>query len=162
MSSSIVDDAIAEELALLERVQDAPSAPFGYGSDLSCDTDLTERMDEVGASTLALGQALARRLDCPRGALLDDPDYGIDLRAHLNRGSTTRDLRTLATRIKAEIEKDDRVDTVAVQVTPATDGSSLAVELAVTPVDASVGDFGLTLAATSAGVIVDAIGGSAL
>lgn len=151
-------DAIAAGLASLERVQSPPSAPFGYGSDLSCAADLSEDMEEVDPnSTLALGQAIARRLDCPRGKLPDDPDYGMDLRGYCNRGVTTSEIRSLATRVRNEVEKDDRIAGVTVTVTPSSTGSTLTVEIAVVPVDPRIGNFGLTLAVTSAEVLIETI-----
>lgn len=158
--STIVKDAIAEELTALERVVDLPSEPYGYGSDLRCDSDLREDMAEVdGMSTLAIAEALVRRLDCPRGALPGDPDYGIDLRSYCNRGTTAAEIRSLAGQINGELRKDDRIERVVVTVTPSPDGSELAVQLEVTPVDPNVGDFALTLAVTSAAVVLEEIRG---
>jgi hypothetical protein len=159
--NATVQAAIDAELALLERVVDPPSAPHGYGSDLSCTDDLTATMDEVnGFTTLALAQALVRRLDCPRGGLPDDPDYGIDIRAMLNRGLTTRELRDLAGAVRLELEKDERVDSASVTFRPAPDGSSFAIEIAVTPIDARLGTdgeggFSLTLALTDAALLLE-------
>lgn len=151
-------DAIAASLAELEPDVDTPVEPFGYGTDLWCDTDLREDMAMVdGSTTLALAQALARRLDCPRGALPDDPDYGFDLKSYCNRGLTTDAIRALAGQVRAEVEKDDRVDRASVTVTPTPTGSELRVELAVTPVDARLGRFDLTLALTSAEVLIEEI-----
>lgn len=154
--TTVVQNFIAAELAAAERLMDAPVAPFGYGSDLSCADDLSPDMAEVdGFSTLALAQALVRRLDCPRGGLPDDPNYGIDLRSYANRGVTSDDVRALAGAIRSELEKDDRVDGVAVIVMPSTTGQSLAVTLAVTPVDPNLGGFSLTLAVTSATTVIE-------
>lgn len=154
--NTIVANAIAAEVAKLTREVDTPTEPFGYGSDLSCAADLTEDMVELdGDDSLVLAQALIRRLDCPRGALPDDPDYGIDVRGYLNRGTTTTELIELASRIRAELAKDDRVSAIAVTVTPSSTGSSLTVTLAVTPIDADAGGFTLTLAVTSAEVLIE-------
>lgn len=158
--SAIVEDAIAEELATLERVMDPPSPPYGYGSDLRCDSDMREDAAEVdGFSRLALAEALVRRLDCPRGALPGDADYGIDLRSYCNRGTTAAEIRALAGQINGELRKDDRVDRVLVTVTPSPDGSRLGVQLEVTPIDPNVGGFALTLAVTSAAVVLEEIRG---
>ncbi len=157
--TTVMQDVIAEELAKLERTMDAPAAPFGYGSDLSCADDLAADMAEVdGFSTLALAQAIVRRLDCPRGGLPDDPDYGIDLRSYVNRGTTRDGILALAGAVRSEIEKDDRVDRVAVTVTPLPTGQALGVRLVVTPADPSLGGFALTLAVTSAQVVIDEMG----
>lgn len=156
--SAEVKAQIARELAALTPVTDTPAGPFGYGSDISGDFDLSPTMREVPAfSTLALAQALVRRLDCPRGAMPDDKDYGIDLRSYCNRGTTAASLRSLGGQIKSELSKDDRVSSLVVRVVPSPTGSSLAIEIAVQPVDASIGGFTLTLSVTSAAVVLDEI-----
>lgn len=155
---TIVTDAIAAGLALETRAADFPVAPFGYGIDVSCTNDIDPRMSEVDPfSPLALGEALVRRLDCPRGALPDDANYGLDLRGYCNRGTSTQDLRSLAGRARNELEKDDRVDSVTVIVTPSSTGDELDVTVAVVPLDPRIGDFLLVLSASDAGVLLKEI-----
>lgn len=154
--SSDVREAIDAALSTLGRVQLAPAPPFGFGADLWCEADLRDDFAEVdGQTTLALAQAIVRRLDCPRGALPDDPDYGLDLRSYCNRGVTADDVRSLAGRIRAEVSKDDRIEALTVTVAPSPTGTELAVTLAVTARDPSVGGFALTLALTSAEVLLE-------
>lgn len=161
--SQVVLDAIAAEVAKLTRVVDAPTGPLGYGADLACSEDLTESMEEVGGlTTRVLAEAILRRLDTPRGTLPDvrgtdlrDWNYGIDLRSYLNRATTDDEIRGLASNIRSELTKDDRIATVVVTVTPSPTGSSLAIDLLVTPVDPSVGIFALVLAVTSASVLIE-------
>lgn len=156
--SQTVTDRIAEELATLTQTVDFPVAPFGYGSDISCDFDVDPLVREVdGFAMLALAQAIVRRLDTPRGSLPDDKNYGIDIRSMVNRGVTADDVRALAGQIRSEIDKDDRVDSLTVTVAPNSVGSELRVELAVRPVDATIGTFTLTLSATSASILIDEI-----
>ncbi len=156
--TSTMQEAIDSYLAELEREVDTPVEPFGYGTDLSCDSDLREDMGDVaGDTTLALAQALVRRLDCPRGSLPDDPDYGIDVRSYCNRGIAANEVRALAGQIRAELAKDDRVDTLTVTVKPSSTGSTLIVEVFVTPVDARLGGFALTLAVSSAELLIEEI-----
>lgn len=153
---SVVREAMDAEIAALERETAAPTPPFGYGADLRCASDLHEDMAEVaGDSLLALAEAIVRRLTCPRGAIPDSPDYGLDLRGYCNRGSSTAELRALAGRVRSEVLKDDRVDQLTVTVRPSVDASELTVELVVTPVDRRLGGFSLTLAVTSAAVLID-------
>jgi len=153
--NALVRDAIAAELALLTREVSTPAAPFGYGADVSCSRDLEEAMPEVSGQTV-LAQALVRRLDCPRGGLPDDGDYGIDLRGFLNRGLTTDEVRGLAGAIRSELSKDDRVDTVAVTVAPTTTGQSIRVSIQVVPRDATLGGpFTLILAVTDGGALIE-------
>jgi hypothetical protein len=150
--------AIARDLATLDRVQVVPAPPFGFGADLWCEADLRADFAEVdGKTTLALAQAIVRRLDCPRGALPDDPDYGLDLRGYCNRGVTADEIRSLAGRIRSEVAKDDRIEALGVTVTPSPTGTELDVTLAVTARDPALGGFSLTLALTSADVLIEEI-----
>jgi hypothetical protein len=79
-----------------------------FGHDLSCTTDLTSDMAEVDG-TLQLGQALARRIITPRGGLIDDPNYGYDVRGFLNDDVTSRTLAEVQAKMDAEFLKDERV-----------------------------------------------------
>lgn len=154
--SAIVKAAIAEFLAIEERVVDVPTGELGYGSDISCAVDVDARMSEVDPfSTRAIAEALVRRLDCPRGALVDDPDYGLDVRGMLNRGTPATEIQALAGQIRSECQKDDRVDDVRVIVTPSPTGRELRIQLHVTPIDPEVGGFSLTFAVTSLELLLE-------
>lgn len=156
--SAEVKAQIAADIATLTQATAFPVEPFGYGSDISGAYDVDPNAREVnGLTTLALAQALVRRLDCPRGALPDDGDYGIDLRSYCNRGVTANDLRSLGGQIKNELQKDDRVDTVVVRLAPSSTGTTMRVEVAVQPVDARIGGFTMTLSASDAAVLLDEI-----
>lgn len=155
--STIVLDAIAEFTAALTREVRTPVEPLGYGTDLACTDELTPTCDEVDPfSVRAIGEALYRRITTARGTLPDDLDYGLDVRGFLNRGTTAGDLAQMAGQLRGELQKDDRVDRVSVQVTaPALD--TLSVTILVTPVDPTIARFTLTLAVTSAQVLMEAI-----
>jgi len=156
--SKTAKDAIASELALLTQSVSFPVDPFGYGSDISCDSDIDPNVAEVDPfSTLAIAQAIVRRLDTPRGSLPDDKDYGIDLRAYANRGVDTNAIESLAGQIRSELENDDRLGSVSVTVRPDSTGKSIGVELAVRPADPQTGGFGLTLSASSASILLEEI-----
>lgn len=148
--------AIDAGLATLERVMDAPTGALGYGTDIACTDDLAEPMADVDpTSTTAIAQALLRRLDCPRGRLVDDADYGLDIRGYLNRGTTVAELNALAGAVRNEVEKDDRVSSAIVQV--AASLSSLSVRIRIVPADPNLDEFSLTLAVTSAAVVIQEI-----
>lgn len=143
---------------MLTQLVPFPSTPFGYGSDISGDTDLDPNMAEVDpASTLGLAQSLVRRLDCPRGQNPDDPNYGIGLRQMLNVGMVDSDLNQLGGQVRLELLKDDRVDSLRVVVTPSNVGKTLRVQIQVTPIDINAGPFSLTLNASSAAILIEAI-----
>jgi hypothetical protein len=152
----VAQDSIASQLGELTKAVDAPTGDLGYGVDLSCVTDITPRLDEVRAdSVLAIGQALLRRLITPHGVLVDDQDYGLDVRSFCNRGTTVQELVGLGDDVRDECMKDDRVADATVTVGAA--GAGLSVTLAITPTDPAVEDFKLTLAVTSTEVLTNII-----
>ncbi len=149
-------DALAAGMATVTRQVDAPTPPLGYGTDISCTLDIDERMAEVDPqSTRAIAEALVRRLDTPRGALIDDADYGFALKSYANRGVTRAELLSLADRVRLEVTKDDRVSTATVTVT--SSGTSLSVSIRVTPEDPSLDTFAAVLSVTSAAVVLEAV-----
>lgn len=117
--------ALETELATIEQLVDQ-ATPFRCGTDLSCEADLDPRMLEVDRrTTLGLVQAVIRRLDSPRGELLNDSDHGIDIRGMLNRGLTAAEIRALPGQIRSELEKDDRIASARVTLAPNETGSEL-------------------------------------
>ncbi len=153
--NGLIRTAIDEGLATLERVRDVPTGALGYGTDIAWELDMVEPMQDVDpTSTDAIAQAVIRRLDCPRGRLVDDADYGLDLVGFLNRGTTPAEVNTLAGAIRNEVEKDDRVVSASVVVTPTLNALSVRIRI----VPASSNDvFTMTLAASSAGVVLQEI-----
>lgn len=156
MSNAIVDAAVAASIAQLPRVSSVPVGPFGYGRDVSCDTDLHPEADVDPFSSLAIAQAMFRHFDTPRGRLPDDPAYGLDLRAELNRGTDRRTLDSLERRCTVECLTDDRILGAKVKVTSdSADGSTLRIAFAITPADPRTGGpFRFTLAVTSAALLL--------
>lgn len=153
--SAIVLNAIAAELATLERLVPTPEEPFGYGRDLSCVDDITETLEEVDPdSPLGVAQAIARRLTTTKGTLPDEPDYGLNLRDFLNAGVPASDLAGLAGRIKLEVLKDDRVEDATVTVS-IPDARSLSVSIQLTLYDPALQPFSLTLALTDSETLLE-------
>lgn len=149
-------EALDEGLATLTRVVATPVEPFDYGADVSCASDLAETMEDISEPRQILGEAIARRLDCPRGTNPDDADYGIDLRDMLHRGVTDSEMRTRTTAIEGELRKDDRILSSKVTLTPTATGDRIAILIVVVPRDpATGGPFTLTLALTDAGVLLE-------
>jgi hypothetical protein len=144
-------DAIAaaiEEIPITDRV--APTN-LGYGTDLSCITDVTPSVDEVDPrSPVAIGEAVLRRLITPRRGVADDEGYGFDLRGYCNRGVTETDVRSIAARARSECKKDDRVSDADVTMTYAD--RRLSVSIIITPNDVTRDDFALTFWVTADGI----------
>lgn len=136
------------ELTALGRVVTIPQPPLLWGSDLSCVTDCTATFVElVPNSPLIVAQAVVRRFLTPRGGLIDDNDYGLDLRSYCNRGVTQQDLRTLQARCVAEAQKDERVLTATVNVI--AQAPELSVTALITPKDPTIEVFTFVLSVTN-------------
>jgi hypothetical protein len=157
--SQTVLDAITASIAELAPIVATPSGDLGYGTDLSCVSDATPDLAEVDPQSVrAIGEATIRRLTTPRGGLPDDRDYGLDVRAYVNRGVATSQLRDLQGMISNEITKDDRIDGAAVTLTM-PEPKTLNVQVMIDPADPNLRPFPLTFAVGAGGqVIVEAIG----
>lgn len=154
--NAIMRAALDEGLATLTRVVATPTEPFGYGADIACAGDLAETMEDISDPRRILGEAIARRIDCPRGGLPDDGDYGVDLREMLHRGLTATELRTKKTATENELRKDDRILSSDVTFTPSPTGDRIGIRILVVPLDPITGGpFTLTLALTDAGVFLE-------
>jgi phage baseplate assembly protein W len=79
-----------------------------YGWDKSCIDDLDPAMIEVGGN-LILAQACARRLSTPRGQLIDDRNYGYDLKQWLGQDVDPAQIAQIRSGIASELLKDERV-----------------------------------------------------
>ena len=83
-----------------------------YGSDISCVDDIDASLTSVEGET-CLGQALARRISCPRRGLFYDFDYGIDARRYMNRAHRPQ---VTSQAVEQECLKDERVDEIRAAV----------------------------------------------
>jgi phage baseplate assembly protein W len=154
MSAAILSK-IAEYVSNTSRIADPPTGDLGYGSDLSCTDDLSEDWSELDGSDVRLvAEAALRRLTTARGTLLDDPDYGLDLRSFLHRGQTPADLLAMRGAVRSELLKDDRIDDGALTVELIRSGVEIQISISVT---ASEAPFALTLAVTDSGALVGEI-----
>jgi phage baseplate assembly protein W len=87
-----------------------------FGSAWSCVSDLTLPSVQVSGNQV-VAEAIARRLQTPRGGLIDDPNYGYDLTAWLNADVTPAQIASIQSSINAECTKDERVSSAASSVT---------------------------------------------
>lgn len=79
-----------------------------YGRDLYCASDLTPDMRE-SSDISVLGEALVRRFDTPAGWLIDDPDYGLDLKDELSREQTPQTIAVLRAKVQIQALRDERI-----------------------------------------------------
>lgn len=156
---SSVTAFIAAETAKLVRLVPTPTGALGYGTDLSCTSDLTETMDEVDPlSPVAIQQSLIRRLTTRRGRLPDDPSYGLDIRGFLNHGTPASEFIAIEGQIRQEVLKDDRVSSAVVAAAYAAQTKTLTIKLSFVPVDSRATFFTLTFAITTLSVVVEELG----
>lgn len=138
----------APPLQLSTQATFNPSDPLGV--DISCYPDLDAGFSLVSGRT-ALGQALARRLETPRGGLFYDRDYGTDVREMVNDAATSAFAQQRQQQIEAEALKEERVGTATATVTYSPATSTAAIKLAV---DTAAGPFTFVLAVTSVSIAV--------
>ena len=144
---TLVDDAIAQFQAELTPVASLPSGELGWGSDLSCTDDFAEGFPEVPADDVeGISQAIYRRLITPRGALLDDPEYGYHVAALLNAPLNQLAVEGIAGSIRNEVTKDDRVESVTVALEQ-VDRRTIRLTISVTPIDPALSAFELVISA---------------
>jgi len=122
------------------------------GHDLFCITDMDPGAIEVdGRVTLA--QALVRRLQTPRGGLIDDPNYGFDVTQFINDDITQATITRMQGQITAEMLKDERV--ISAVTTVVFSGGMLIITISITD---GVGPFPLVLAVSAVTVQILSIG----
>ncbi len=84
-----------------------------YGTDLSWTTDL-DPTGRMATGTQVVAESVYRRLLTPRGACLDAPDDGLDVRAFLLLPLTPANQASIPGQIRQEILKDERVESAVV------------------------------------------------
>jgi len=95
--------------------------PGPLGSDLSCTDDCDPLMLEVGGTTaLVVAQDAWRTITSPRGSIPDAPGRGLDVRMFARRAATPAEVQSWAAQIRAELEDDDRIETLDVSVVQAS------------------------------------------
>jgi hypothetical protein len=108
-------------------------------------------MSEVDpASPTAVGQAVVRRYITPRGGLIDDANYGFDLRGYVNHGTTQETITQLSGQIRAEAVKDERVSDAAAELS--FDTRMMSVSLPLTLSDPAATPYDLVFFVTADGV----------
>jgi len=127
-----------------------PSIFPDFGHDLALLTDLDPVQSEVSGLANLL-RALVRRLQCPLGGLIGDPNYGYDLVGEVDDDIDTSDLGRIASNIDREFVKDERV-TSSTTVATYSAGSIVTISNVLT----AAGPFKLVL---STSTIITALGG---
>lgn len=94
-----------------------------------------------------LAQAVRMRLDTKKGTLWTAPDYGLSLSDYVERGITADELARIPGDVRAELEKDERIDGVVVNASTtktSSGGYSLILDIRITPSGGT--EFSMTLA----------------
>lgn len=94
-----------------------------------------------------LAQAVVMRLDTKKGTLWTAPDYGLSLADYVEQGITADALARIPGDVRAELEKDERIEGVIVAASTTKNpggGYSLILDIRITP--AGGASFSMTLA----------------
>lgn len=105
-----------------------------YGVDWSTFTagvpDLDPTFTGFGGDDLVV-EAAARRLITPRGSLPGAPDYGYDLRQHMQARLTPLKLAQIRSAIVSEVTKDERITRAECLAESINSGATMRVRLTV-------------------------------
>ena len=123
-----------------------------YGTDVSCITDLDPSFRLVSGQ-LSVGQAVARRLITERGTLIDDPNYGTDLRKYLGEPKSASVLSRCSSDAEREAMQDERVQSASAESFYVGDDLKVSVE-----VETAEGVFELVLAINAVSVTLLTVG----
>lgn len=151
-------ELVVSRTATLEPIGETPAGDLGFGSDLWCTDDITpDALELPGDDSRIVAQAAYRRLITPRGALIGEDDYGIDVTSYLHRGMNPQTQRELEGVIKGELLKDDRIDPSLSVVVAYPNPSRI--DITITG-QTAIGPFDLVLALTDAGLLLTEIRGN--
>ncbi len=123
-----------------------------FGRDTSCTDSL--KSGRFVSGVRLVGEAAYRRLTTPRGMLRggeEEANYGLDLTSFCGTTNPKATAASLPGRIKAELLKDERIDTVDVDVLVTTIGPETSFTITI-KAQTGVGPFSLQLLASSATV----------
>ena len=84
-----------------------------FGTDWSCVMDLDGAGRSISGITV-VSQAVARRITTPRGWVIDDQNYGMNVGDYLSQGVSAQDMPRVQAEVYTEILKDERVLNVTV------------------------------------------------
>jgi len=121
-----------------------------FGTDVSTFPDLDPSFATMSGPRV-LGEAIARRISTPRGALHYAPNYGTDVRSYLNDAVTPAKLAQWQREIQAECQKDERVRSAAVSLSFQAQSQTMRITIGIETAD---GPFTLVLSATAVSVAV--------
>jgi hypothetical protein len=115
------------------------------GRDTSCLSELRSGRFVTGGRLV--GESVYRRLTTPRGSLRggeDEADFGFDLSDLVGSAATAADVAALPGRIEAELLKDERIESVSVDVENTSTGVGIELEVTI-EAETSEGPFTLQL-----------------
>jgi hypothetical protein len=147
--------ALDSVLAELTQDVSVPEAPFEFGSDLSCISDIDNRATELAQNDpRIIWEYLCRRWTTRRGILGPDaPDWGIDAREWVNKGATLSQLAGYADQLRVEGEDDDRIASLEIVPSYTTQTRSLSFRVHVVTADPTTVDFDGTFALPQTGEV---------
>jgi hypothetical protein len=137
----------------------ADGTDLGFGSDLVCWDDFDEQFTECDpTSPYAVAQDAYHRLNTQRGLIIDDPDYGKDVKGMLQRAFGPNGRIETEGQLRGELLKDNRIDPATLKVVVTVDATGRAIDMSVNGFCAK-GPFALVMRASDAGVLLKSIQG---
>jgi hypothetical protein len=155
--SDIVRETLAAEIAKVTRQSSTPVPPLGYGVGLVCTTELDPYLAETNPNSIqSIAQDSFHRIVTARLSLIDDPSYGIDIRAALSKPQSPQQIESWTGQIASELRRDDRVSDVTVTMVfelPA----SYTITILIVPADPRLTSFALIVSVVDGEALLQAV-----
>lgn len=116
-----------------------------FGTDIDCGPDGLSPTFDLVSGRQALVQAVLHRYQTQRGSLVDDRNYGLDVRAWVGKRADSVQRLAWQGQLEAEARKDERILGAQARLTFDTTTGFLRFTLAV---ETTEGPFTLTVAVT--------------
>lgn len=143
---SLLTDLVDAGSTDIVRLVPVPSDPLGYGTDLSCATDLTPDLAEVDPDSVqGMGESIIRFLTAERDSIPDAPGRGFNVFRMILTGMTPEKMSEDETAISAEVQQDDRFASATATVTLVAQ-RKISIRISVVPVDPALAPFDLVVA----------------
>lgn len=123
-----------------------------FGREMSCMSSIRPGRYVDGVRVVA--EAVYRRLTTPRGVLRggeNEEYYGLDLTELVGSLTSSSEIAALPGKIENELQKDERIDSVTVDIIPVTEGPVITLTITVECTTAE-GPFSLQVSASDVSV----------
>jgi hypothetical protein len=152
--TALLQSRIDTEIAAVPRIVPTPTGTLGYGTDLDCESDMTETASSTSDPYQVLAQFVFHLVTTTKGMLpgdsAEEKGWGLNLLDMIGQDTGRANARDWSVSLRTEILKDERFSDAQATVTSTGTINSPAfdVPISLTPADYTLSPFRLVLAVT--------------